>query len=266
MSTPRRAKYVPAPRPLWKSPTAITTALAVIATIILIIVLNSKQAVTTNPAVLNPPANPVAASIPSQGTILGSAGAPVKVDAWEDYQCPYCQIWSSQWEPNIVENFVAAGVVRYQFHDFSFIGSGHSPDESLDAAVAAQCAGDQGKFWPYHDWLYANQNPNGENHGWFTRAKLDAIALKVGLTQATFDTCLADPAKAAAVQAEFSAGSALGITGTPAIFVNDKLQSLTTYAALATEIRALAPASSPGAPSASPATAGSAQPSGSAAP
>jgi protein-disulfide isomerase len=228
--------------------------------------VNSRPAATSNPAVLNAPADPVAASIPSQGTILGSANAPVRVDVWEDYQCPYCQIWSIQWEPHVVQDFVAAGVVRYQFHDFSFIGTGHSPDESLDTAVAAQCANDQGKFWPYHDWLYANQNPNGENQGWFTRAKLDAIALKVGLNQSTFDTCLADPAKAAAVQAEFSAGSALGITGTPAIFVNGKLQTLTTYTALAAEIRSLAPASSAGAPSSSPAAASSASPSGSTVP
>lgn len=222
-----------------------------IATIILIIVVNSRPTVPSNPAVLNPPAVPVADSIPRQGTILGPATAPVKVDAWEDFQCPFCQIWTIQWEPHVVQDFVPSGVVQYQFHDFAFLGSGHSPDESLDAAVAAQCANDQGKFWPYHDWLYANQNPNGENQGWFTRAKLDAIALKVGLNQATFDTCLADPAKPTAVQAEFSAGAALGITGTPAIFVNGKLQTLTTYVALAAEIRSLAPAASTTAPSGS---------------
>ena len=78
-----------------------------IATIILIIVVNSKPAVTTNPAVLTPPANPVADSIPRQGTILGSATAPVKIDAWEDFQCPYCQIWTIQWEPHVVQDFVA---------------------------------------------------------------------------------------------------------------------------------------------------------------
>lgn len=227
-------------RPLWQNPTAITTVLAVIATIILIIVVNSRTATPTNPSVLNPPANPVAESISRQGAILGSANAPVKMDVWEDYQCPYCQIWTLQWEPNIVQEFVAIGIVRYQFHDYAFLGTDHTPDESLDAAVAAQCASDQGKFWPYHDWLYANQNPNGENHGWFTRARLDAIAQKVGLNLAAFDTCLVDPARAAAVQTEQDAGTALGINGTPAIFVNDKLQTLTTYAALEATIRSLA--------------------------
>lgn len=237
----RRPRAIqPVSRPIWQNPTAITTVLAVIATIVLIVVVNSKQAVPSNPSVLNPPANPVPDSITRQGAVLGQASAPVKMDAWEDYQCPYCDIWTLQWEPNVVQDFVAAGIVRYTFHDYAFLGAGHSPDESLDAAVAAQCASDQGKFWQYHDWLYANQNPNGEDQGWFIAARFDAIALKVGLDQATFDTCRADPAKAIAVQAEQKAGTALGITGTPAIFVDDKLQALNTYADLSATIRSLA--------------------------
>lgn len=224
--------------------------------------MNSRPSANANPAVLTPPANPVADSIPRQGTVLGSPDAPVKMDAWEDYQCPYCQIWTLQWEPNVVRDFVASGIVRYQFHDYAFIGNGHNPDESLDAAIAAQCASDQGKFWQYHDWLYANQL--GENQGSFTRARLDAIALKVGLDQAPFDTCLVDPAKATAIQAEQAAGTALGITGTPAIFVDDKLRTLTTYADLSAAIRELAgpTSSAPLSPSGgtSPAASGATQP------
>jgi protein-disulfide isomerase len=239
----RRPRRLPPKRPAWQSPMAIVTGLAVVAALVVIVAINLRsQPTTTVPTALNAPANPVASSIPRLGTTLGSNGAPVKVDAWEDYQCPYCGIWTEQWEPHVVQDFVAAGIVRYQFHDYAFIGSGRSPDESLQAAVAAQCANDQGRFWEYHDWLYANQNPNGENKGWFTRGKLDAIALKVGLEQATFDTCLADPAKATAIQAEQAAGSTLGISGTPSIFVNGSPLTLSTYDALATRIRSLVPA------------------------
>lgn len=241
---------------MWQSPTAIVTALAVVATVILIVSLNLHSSSST-PTALVAPANPVAASILRDGATLGSSSAPVKVDAWEDYQCPACLIWSEHFEPNLVRDLVAQGTVHYQFHDFAFIGSGHNPDESLTAAVAAQCAGDQNKFWEYHDWLYANQNPGGENKGWFTRDKLAAIALKVGLDQATFDTCLANPAKATAVQAEQAAGAALGINSTPSIFVNGNRAALTTYEALATAIRSLAPALPSGsAGSASPAASG----------
>ena len=246
----RHPRRLPPKRPMWQSPTAIVTGLAVIATVILIISLNMRSSAGP-PTALIAPANPVAAAIQRNGTILGSSSAPVKMDAWEDYQCPYCAVWSAQWEPNVINDFVAKGIVRYQFHDYAFLGNG-SPDESLQAAVAAQCAGVQNKFWDYHDWLYANQNPNGENKGWFTQARLDAIALKVGLDLPSFDTCLADPAKAAAVRAEQAAGSALGVGGTPTIFANDKPVTLSTYANLAALIASLVPATPSGVPSVSP--------------
>ena len=256
--TARRSRQLPPKRPAWQSPTAIVTALALIATVVLIVVLNLHSS-SSPAAALVVPANPVAGSIPRDGSNLGPAAAPIKVDAWEDYQCPYCKIWTEQFEPHLVTDFVAAGTVRYQFHDFSFIGQGHDPDESLAAAVAAQCAGDQNKFWEYHDWLYANQNPNGENKGWFSRDKLDAIALKVGLDRTSFDACLVDPARATAVAAEQSVGAALGINSTPSVFVNGKLVTLNSYADLAAQIRAIAPAPS-GSPGASPAAGASASP------
>jgi len=227
------------------------TALAVVGAVILIIVLNLKSPAGPT-VVLVSPAHPVATSIPRAGATLGSTSAPIKVAAWEDYQCPYCQVWSEQFEPQLITDFVATGIVQYQFHDLAFIGTGHTPDESLAAAVAAQCAGDQGKFWEYHDWLYANQNAGGENKGWWTTDKLAAVALKVGLDKASFDTCTVDPAKASAVVAERNAGGALGINSTPSIFINDQPVTLSTYAALAAQIRSLAPALPSSGASASP--------------
>ena len=237
----RHSRRLPPKRPAWQSPTAIVTVLAVLAAVILIIVVNVKPPASPA-AVLVSPAKPVAASVSRAGAMLGSTSAPIKVSAWEDYQCPYCQVWSEQFEPQLVSDFVATGIAQYQFHDMAFLGTGHSPDESLAAAVAAQCAGDQNKFWEYHDWLYANQNAGGENKGWFTTDKLSAIALKVGLDKAAFDTCVVSPARAAAVVAERTAGGSLGINSTPTIFINDQPVTLSTYAALAAQIRALVPA------------------------
>jgi len=247
----RHSRRLPPKRPAWQSPTAIVTAIAVVGAVILIIVLNLKS--PASPAVvLIAPAHPVAASIQRAGATLGSTSAPIKMAAWEDYQCPYCQIWSEQFEPQLVTDFVATGIVQYQFHDLAFIGTGHTPDESLAAAVAAQCAGDQNKFWEYHDWLYANQNPGGENKGWFTTDKLEAIALKVGLDKTSFDACTVNPAKATAVIAERTTGGSLGISSTPSIFINDQPVTISTYAALATQIRSLVPALPSSGASASP--------------
>jgi protein-disulfide isomerase len=260
----KRPRHLPAKRPAWQSPMVIVTALAVVAAILVIVVINIRPPATA-PTALSSPANPVASAVARTGTTLGSSSAPVKMDVWEDYQCPYCQVWTEQWEPRVVRDFAATGILRYQFHDYAFIGTGNNPDESLAAAVAAQCANDQGQFWEYHDWLYANQNPNGENKGWFTTDMLDSITLKLGLDKTTFDTCLADPAKATAVKAEEAAGSALGISGTPSIFVNGTQVTLSTYDALAAQIRALAPALSSGS-AGSPSPAASPSPSASPSP
>lgn len=252
---PRIPKAAPVPYklPFWQSPTFLVTAAAIIATLVLIYVVNNKP----NPPLtsLTAPANPVPLSIPRDGTTLGLASAPVTMNTWEDFQCPYCDIWTEQWEPHVITDFVAPGIVRYTFNNYAFLGDGHDPNESVNAAVAALCAGDQGRFWEYHDWLYTNQNPNGENKGWFVPSTLDAIALKVGLNLAPFDTCLADPAKTGLVQAERAQGTALGVHETPTIIVDGKQVTLTTYDDLANMIRSLAGASkgSPGA--ASPGTA-----------
>jgi protein-disulfide isomerase len=246
-------------RPLWASPTVLVTFAAIIVTLVLVYTLSNKSNPSVNALVA--PANPVPVSIARNGTTLGTSNAPVKMETWEDFQCPYCDIWTLQWEPNLIRDFVAPGTMTYTFNNYAFLGDGHKPNESLDAAVAASCADDQGKFWEYHDWLYANQNPNGENRGWFVTSTFDAIAAKVGLNQATFDTCLADPAKASAVQAERTAGSALGVDETPTIFVNGKIVALTTYQDLANLIRSLAPAApSPAASSGPPASPAPASP------
>ena len=86
-------------------------------------------------------------------------------------------------EPQLVNDYVATGKVLFEFKDLAFLG-----DESIQAAQAADCALDQGKFWPYHDTLYANQH--GENQGSFTTERLKAIAQTVGLNMSTFDHCL----------------------------------------------------------------------------
>ncbi|MFI5200012.1 MAG: thioredoxin domain-containing protein, partial [Candidatus Limnocylindrales bacterium] len=140
-----KASAKPPEPAFWQSPTFLVTAAAIIATLVLIYVLNNKP----NPPLssLTPPANPVPASIPRSGTLLGVTTAPVRMDTWEDVQCPFCDIWTEQWEPHVIQDFVAPGIVQSKFNTYAFLGDGHDPNESLNAAVAALCAGDQGKFW-----------------------------------------------------------------------------------------------------------------------
>ena len=145
----------------------------------------------------------------------------MKLDVWEDFQCPFCDEFTRSVEPSIVSQYVVPGTAQLTFHDYSFIGNGHTPDESNDAAVAARCAEDQGQFWAYMQYLYANQGAS-ENSGTFDRTLFDSIATKLGLNLGTFDSCLSDQAKLQAVQTETAQGRQLGITGTPTLFVDGK--------------------------------------------
>lgn len=181
----------------------------------------SGMAEETDGALVTPP--PVVAPATftptelADGHALGAADAPVTVEVWADYQCPYCARFSLQVEPQIISTYVTTGAVRFVFRDLAFLG-----DESRWAAVAARLAEQQGMFWPYHDYLFANQL--GENVGSFTVARLEEIASRVGLDRTTFDAGLQlDAARAlfSEIQTESQTdATALGVNATPTVVVN----------------------------------------------
>ena len=172
------------------------------------------------PLVTPPPVASPSAFTPTDlanGNALGDLEAPVTVEIWADYQCPYCALFSRQVEPQLIAQYVETGQVRLVFRDLAFLG-----DESRWAAVAARLAADQDAFWPYHDYLFANQL--GENVGSFSVERLQRIATLVGLDRSAFDAGLAlDAARAtfAEIRTEFEADAArLGIRSTPTIVVD----------------------------------------------
>jgi protein-disulfide isomerase len=116
-------------------------------------------------------------------------------------------------KPGIVRRYVDAGMVRFVWHDFAWIGA-----ESRQAAQAARCAGRQGRFWQYHDHLFANQR--GENQGHFAPANLRAFAGAVGLDAGQFGACLEQAPDTAAIQQDLQEGRQRGVNATPAFFVN----------------------------------------------
>ncbi|MBI3162575.1 MAG: thioredoxin domain-containing protein, partial [Chloroflexi bacterium] len=84
---------------------------------------------------------------------VGNPEAPIKIDEYSDFQCPYCGRFATETEPQLMETYVADGTVYFVYHSFGdFIGP-----ESTAAAEAAYCAGDQEKFWDMHDIIFANQ-------------------------------------------------------------------------------------------------------------
>lgn len=159
---------------------------------------------------------------PTNSRALGSADAPVTIDVWSDFQCPACGFFAKSIEPDLVDEFVKAGTVRLVYRDFAFIDGGSPDGESHQSAAAARCAGDQGKFWQYHDYLFENQDK--ENEGAFRRERLDEIGRAISLDMPAFESCMGGDAPEKAVQAETAEGDAAGVASTPTLAVNGVLQ------------------------------------------
>jgi protein-disulfide isomerase len=164
---------------------------------------------TDAPATLVDPPVPVV-TLPQQGMALGSAEAPLTLEVWADYQCPYCRQMAVEVEPWLQQNYIAPGKVRLVYRDLAFLGP-----ESLDAAVVARYAATQGKFWEMHGVLYGGQG--GENQGAFSRERLVHLATLVGLDPAAATAALDDPDLIAAVKADLEEGAGYGIASTPTL-------------------------------------------------
>jgi protein-disulfide isomerase len=196
----------------------ITAGVVVIGIVALaaIFLVNQPHPVTA----LVTPAEPAPSALGS-GRTLGKADAKVTLDEYVDFQCPNCAAYAREVEPRVVNQFVVPGTARIVLHDLAFLGPNSNPstDESVQAALAANCAEAQGKFWAYQEYLFTNQGPV-ENGGTFSRTMLDAIASKLGLDMNRFSACMADPANTKTVQTETQAALAAGIDRTPTIIVN----------------------------------------------
>ncbi len=147
---------------------------------------------------------------------VGSAEAVVIVEEFSDFQCPYCQRFALQMEPEFMTRYVETGKVLWKFIPFSFLG-----EESVKAAEAAFCAEDQEKFWEYHKLIFESQN--GENGGAFTKDKFMQLAVNLSLDTTVFEKCVEDATHAQKVKDSLTYGKNLGVNGTPYFMVNGRL-------------------------------------------
>jgi protein-disulfide isomerase len=156
----------------------------------------------------------------ANGTAMGNPNAPVKIVAYEDFQCSSCLYYTQHVEPLLIQNEIKNGQVYYQFRNFPIIDRNTTTKESEQAANAALCANDQGRFWDYHDKLFANQE--GENVGSFTDKRLQSFAQTLGLNMNEFNSCFSADKHQNQINTEYQEGQQAGVTGTPSLFVNGK--------------------------------------------
>ena len=170
------------------------------------ITLHAKAKVTTY--LKAPPVQRAEVSI-SGAPSKGADKAQVTIVKFEDFECPFC----NKVQPTLNEVLKRYdGRVRIVHKDLPL--EAIHPQAQL-AAEGARCAGDQGRFWEYHDILYAKSPKLAENN-------LKAYAKDLGLDTVKFDQCLATGRHKAAVQKDLAEGAKLGLTGTPTFFINGR--------------------------------------------
>jgi protein-disulfide isomerase len=168
-------------------------------------------------AAVSAPDVPAPAQELRQGRSLGDPAAPVRIEVFEDPQCPACGLYTERIEPLLIAGPVTDGQVFLTYKDLPFIGP-----ESLDAAVAMRVADAlDGKFWDLHAVVFHNQD--GENQGAFSTDRLADMAELVGLDREAFLEEMQDPTYEAAVQAEAAEAAALEINSTPSLVINGEV-------------------------------------------
>jgi protein-disulfide isomerase len=148
---------------------------------------------------------------------LGSATAPVQIVVFADPQCPFCKQSALETERQIIAQYVDAGQASLVYRHFTFLGA-----ESQRIAVAMECAGEQGgdRFWAFHGQVFEHQFP--ENSGQANDAALAAWADAAGVDASAFKACITNPEMQQRVERDTATGHALGVLGTPTLFVNGR--------------------------------------------
>jgi protein-disulfide isomerase len=141
--------------------------------------------------------------------VLGDMQSPVTIVQFSDFTCAYCRSQEEQIR-QLMDEF--PGKVKLIWKDY--------PEKSNDsasyrAAIAGRCAASQGKFWQYHDFIF-------QNGGKVNADLLSSAAKKLSLNMLAFNKCFQDNVPAATVGSNMTEANALGITGVPFLFVNDK--------------------------------------------
>ncbi len=157
---------------------------------------------------------PADIKINSDDHILGKNNAKITIVEYADFRCPFCEKFYTQTEKQLIADYVNTGKASFVFRNFAFLGQ-----QSVWASEAAECANEQGKYWEYYNWLFGNQAPESDLN-YYSKVNLIKYAGKVGLNTTQFAPCLNLDKYAKRVSDDLASGKALGVTGTPTIFVN----------------------------------------------
>jgi len=146
-------------------------------------------------------------------TAIGDVDAPLVLIEYSDYRCPFCGVFARDTMPLLKQEYIDTGKVRFEWRDLPVFG-----EESTDGAIAARAAGEQGRYWEYHDAMYADAPERG--HLKIDRARIMGWAREVDVPDlAKFEADLENADLRAAVEKDASEGQSIGANGTPTFLV-----------------------------------------------
>lgn len=140
--------------------------------------------------------------------IKGDPKAPVTIVEFSDFQCPFCKRFYDNVLPSLEKEYISTGKVRLVFRDYPL----QFHKNALPAAIAANCAGEQGKYWEVHNFLFENPNK-------LDTASIINSAAELNLNREEFEKCLHDKTKETEINKDFQEGQLYGVRGTPSFFI-----------------------------------------------
>lgn len=145
--------------------------------------------------------------------ILGNKNAKITILEYADFRCPFCERFDTQTRGELIKNYVETGKVKFVFRNYAFLGQ-----ESILTSEAAECAGEQGKYWEFFDWLFKNQAPESDL-AYYSKDNLVKYAGKAGLNTTQLSTCLNSGKYSKKVSDDMTSGKSYGVTGTPTFLI-----------------------------------------------
>ena len=146
----------------------------------------------------------------SNDPVLGPPNAPITIVEFSDFECPFCSRFARSTAPALRRQY--GDRIRWIFVNYP-LRSIHP--NAYEAALAGECAADQGRFWPFYDALFSGRHPlSGDGYA--------AVAGEIGLDEERFETCYRNADPAHEVLLDIQEGEKFYILGTPTFYVNGK--------------------------------------------
>jgi len=178
-----------------------------------------RETVQSTQAIQTPPGPQIMKNISiDDDPMKGSPDAEITIIEFSDFQCPFCWRFYTQTLPLIDKEYISTGKVNFVYRDFPII-SIHP--NAVPAALAGECADDQGKFWEMHDIIFINQKNWQSLQPSQSTNLFKEYAVEIGLNVDEFNSCVDSGKHLKEIQNDLDDGRVYGVTGTPGFFVGN---------------------------------------------